>query len=148
LRLLKLAANAGECCVASELLFPSKICPGNSKDTAELTATAKTEAEESDSTAWDDPLTNSETRLKFRVGHIFASMLRALSSASATLVKPLATNVLDLGKGVDPELMASTRAWTLRKVVADASVGKNISGELKDTGAREKNGTCNEDPFT
>ena len=148
MRLLKLAANAGECWVASEILLPSEICPGNSNDTAELTATAKTEAEEIDATACDDLLINSETRLKFRDGHIFASKLRAFSSASAALVKPFATKELDLGIGDDPELIASTSAWTLRKVILDSSLGRNISGELKDTGAREKNGTCKEDPLT
>lgn len=146
--MLKLAASAGECWVASEILLPSEICPGNSKDTAELTATAKTEAEESDATACDDLLINSETRLKFRDGHIFASKLRAFSSASAALVKPFATKELDLGIGDDPELIASTSAWTLRKVTLDSSLGRNISGELKDTGAREKNGTCKEDLLT
>lgn len=146
--MLKLAANAGECWVASEILFPSEICPGNSKDTAELTATAKTEAEESDAIACDDLLIISETRLKFRDGHIFASKLRAFSSASAALVKPFATKELDLGIGDDPELIASTSAWTLRKVTLDSSLGRNISGELKDTGAREKNGTSKEDLFT
>jgi hypothetical protein len=76
---------------------------------------------------------------------MLASMLRALSSASATAVNPLATNALDFGMGAAPELMASTSDCTLRKLTRVASLGMNNSGELKEEGDKEKKGTCREE---
>lgn len=52
---------------------------------------------------------NADRRVMLRDGHMFASTLRALSSASATAVSPFATKALDLGRGDAPELIASTR---------------------------------------
>ena len=92
-------------------------------------------------------MTDAERRVALREDHMLASILRALSSASATAVNPLATNALDLGMGAAPELMASTSDCTLRKLTLEASLGTNASGELKEEGDREKKGTCREDPL-
>jgi hypothetical protein len=148
--LLKLEANAGECCDASEddPGTPSRICPGNSKETADATATANTEADASSLEANEEPLVKADRRVTLRDGHMFASTLRALSSASAIAVSPFATKALDLGSGDAPELIASTRDCTLRKLRRAASFGMKASGELKDAGDREKNGACNEEPLT
>ena len=95
----------------------------------------------------EDALPSDETRVKLRDGHMLASKLSAFSSASATNVKPSATKLLDFGIGDAPELMASTSACTLRKVNFDESPGRNDSGELKETGAKENSGTCSEVPL-
>ncbi len=95
----------------------------------------------------EEPLTAAARRVTLRDGHILASKLRALSSASAIKVRPFATKVLDFGIGVEPVLIASTSDCTLRKLRLAASLGKKASGELKETGEREKNGTCEEEPL-
>ena len=148
--LLMLEANAGECCEASEddPGTPSRICPGNSKETADATATANTEADARSLEAKEEPLANADRRVTLRDGHMFASTLRALSSASAIAVMPFATKALDLGRGDAPELIASTRDCTLRKLSRAGSLGIKFSGELKDAGDREKNGACEEEPLT
>jgi len=149
-KLLRLDANAGEICVASDVdcSNPSIVRPGNSNATAELTATANTAAVERSFKATGDASTSEDTRVMLRDGQRFARRLKAFSSASATTVKPSPTKALDLGMGDAPELTASTSACTLRKLRRDASLGTNASGDLNETGAREKNGTCKEEPLT